>query len=104
SAYKTNRTFLTTQILTNLINGASGKPDGPSLEAGRKSAQQLLEGMNTYFDDSVRALPELAQMSAADWAKARTTSEMQAHALLAWYAALKKDEAAAEAEHKKVLA
>ena len=60
--------------------------------------------MNTYFDDSLRALPELAQMSPAEWAKIRTTSELQAHALLAYCATLQKDDAAAEAEYRKVLA
>jgi tetratricopeptide (TPR) repeat protein len=103
TAFKANRTFLTTQALTNLITAAFGKPDGPPLEAGRKAARQLLEGMNTYFDDSLRALPQLAQKSPADWAKIRTTYEMQAHALLAYCAALKKDDAAAEAEYRKVL-
>ncbi len=103
SAYKAERTFLTTQALTNLITAGFGKPEGPPLEAGRKAAQRLLEGINVYFDDSLRALPELAQMSPSDWAKARTTSELQAHALLAWCAALKKDDATAEAEYKIIL-
>ncbi len=102
--FKADRTLLTTQALTDLVAGALSKPDGPQLEAGRKAAQQLLEGMGAYFDDSLLTLPKLAQMSPAAWAKARTTSEMQAHALLAYYAALKKDDAAAEAEYEKILA
>ena len=104
TAYKANRTFMTTQSLTTLITGAFGKPDGPALDAGCKAARQLLDGMGAFFDDSLRALPQVAQVSAPDWAKMRTAYAIQAHALLAYDAALKKDDATAEAEYKKVLA
>jgi hypothetical protein len=103
TALKAQRTFMTTQALTTLMTGAYGKPEGPALDAGRKAAQQLLDGLGTYFNDSLLSLPQLAQMSPADWAKIRSTSGMQAHALLAYCAALKKDDATAEAEYRKVL-
>lgn len=95
---------MTTQALTGLIAGAFGRQEGPVLDAGRKAAQQLIDGIGTYFDDSLRSLPQLAQMSPADWTKIRSTSEMQAHALLAYSAALKKDTTTAETEYNKVLA
>jgi hypothetical protein len=104
TALAAQRTFMTTQALTGLITGAFGKQEGPVLDAGRKAAQQLIDGIGTYFDDSLRSLPQLAQMSPAEWTKIRSTSEMQAHALMAYAAALKKDTVTAETEYKKVLA
>jgi hypothetical protein len=103
SALSNHRTFMTAQTLTALITAAFGKPDGFELQAGTKAAQQLIRGLGDYFNDSLRSLPQLAQMSAPAWAKARTTSEMQAHALLAYAARLKKDDATAEAEYRQVL-
>jgi hypothetical protein len=103
SALSNHRTLMTTQTLTAIITAAFGKPDGFELQAGTKAAQQLIRGLGDYFNDSLRSLPQLAQMSAADWAKARTTSEMQAHALLAYAAMLKKDDTTAEAEYRRVL-
>ena len=103
SALSNQRTFMTTKTLTALITAAFGKPDGAELQAGTKAAQQLIRGLGDYFNDSLRSLPQLAQMSAADWAKIRDTSEMQAHALLAYAAMLKKDDATAEAEYRHVL-
>ena len=104
TALKLQRTFMTTQALTSLITAAFGKPEGPVLDAGKKAAQQLLEGLNTYFDDALRSLPQLAQMTPEAWAKIRGTSEVQAHALLAQSAVLRKDDAATESEYKKILA
>ncbi len=103
SALSNQRIFMTTQTLTALITAAFGKPDGAELQAGTKAAQQLIRGLGDYFNDSLRSLPQLAQTSATDWAKIRTTSEMQAHALLAYAAMLKKDDATAEAEYRRVL-
>ncbi len=103
SALKSQRILLTAKALTALITGGFGKPDGPALQAGEKAAHQLLDGLNTYFDDALRSLPQLAELSPADWAKIRSTSEMQAHSLLAYIAALKKDDATSEAEYRKVL-
>jgi hypothetical protein len=104
SALSNQRTLITTQTLTALITAAFGKPDGAELQAGTKAAQQLIRGLGDYFNDSLRSLPQFAQMSAAEWAKARTTSEMEAHALLAYAATLKKDDATAEAEYRHALA
>jgi len=103
SALSNQRTFMTTKTLIALITAAFGKPDGAELQAGTKAAQQLIRGLGDYFSDSLRSLSALAQMSPADWAKARATSEMQAHAVLAYAAMLKKDDAAAEAEYRRVL-
>jgi hypothetical protein len=103
SALSNQRTLMTTQTLTALIKAAFGKPDGFELEAGTKAARQLIRGLGNYFNNSLRSLPQLAQMSAENWTKARTTSEMQAHALLAYAAMLKKDDATAEAEYRRVL-
>ena len=104
TAFQAQRTFMTTQALTSLITAGFGKPAGPALDAGKKAAQQLIDGLSTYFADSLRALPQLKKTSPVDWAKIRTTSEMQAHALLACIAALNKDDATSEAENRKVLA
>ena len=103
TALKAQRTFMTTQTLTALMTAGFGKPEGPALDTAKKAAQQLIDGLNTYFDESLRSLPQLAQVSAAQWAQIRTTTEMQAHALFAYIAALKKDDATAESEYKKVL-
>ena len=103
SALSNNRTLMTTQTLTALITAAFGKPDGADLQAGTKAAQQLIRGLGDYFNDSLRSLPPLAQTSAAEWTKMRTTSEMQAHALLAYAAMKKNDDATAEAEYRHVL-
>ena len=103
SALSNNRTLMTTQTLTALITAAFGKPDGAELQAGTKAAQQLIRGLGDYFNDSLRSLPQLAQTSPAGWTKMRTTSEMQAHALLAYAAMLKKDDATAEAEYRRIL-
>jgi len=104
TAFQAQRTFMTTQALTALIIGAFGKPAGPALDAGGKAAHQLIDGLPTYFTDSLRSLPQLEKTSATDWANIRTTSEMRAHALLAYIAALNKDDATSEAENRKVLA
>ncbi len=104
SAFKPNRALMTTQTLTSLITSAFGKPEGPTLDAGRRAAHQLIDGLNDYFSPSLLTLPDLAKTSADQWSKLRSTSEMQAHALLAYSAALNKDDATAESEYKKVLA
>jgi hypothetical protein len=104
TALKSQRTFITTQALTGLVTGSFGKPEGQSLNDGGKAAHQLLDGLNIYFDDALLSLPQLAEMTPEKWKKIRTTSEMQAHALLAYIAALKKDDATAESEYAKVLA
>jgi hypothetical protein len=103
SALKDQRTFMTTQALTALITASFGKQDGPAIDAGTKAAHQLIDGLGTYFNDALLKLPQLDKMQPEAWAKARSTSEMQAHALLGWSAALKKDDAAAESEYRKVL-
>lgn len=103
SALNDQRTFMTTQALTALITASFGKPDGPALDAGTKAAGQLIDGIGTYFDERLLALPQLAKMQSEAWAKARSSSEMQAHALLAYAATLKKDGATAESEYRKVL-
>lgn len=104
SALKANRTFMTTQTLTSLITSAFGQPEGPTLDAGRKAAHQLIDGIDNYFNPSLLTVPQLANTSADQWSKLRATSEMQAHALLAYGASLSKDDATAESEYKKVLA
>lgn len=103
SQLKPQRTFLTTQTLTALISGAFGKPEGPALDAGSKAAHQLIDGLDIYFNPSLLTLQQLAGTSPEQWSKLRSTSEMQAHALLAYNAALSKDDATAESEYKKVL-
>ena len=103
TAFKAQRTFMATQALIGLITGAFGKPEGPALDAGKKAAQQLLEGAGIYFDDALRTLPQLAQTTPDAWKKIRDTSELQAHALLAYAAALKKDDSATESEYKKII-
>jgi len=104
SPLKAQRTFMTTQTLTSLITSAFGQPEGPALDAGRKAAHQLIDGLNDYFNPSLLTVPLLSSTSAEQWSKLRTTYEMQAHALLAYSAALNKDDTTAESEYKKVLA
>lgn len=103
SALKDQRTFMTTQALTALITSSFGRQDGPALDAGTNAARQLIEGLATYFNDALLKLPQLEKMQREAWVKARSTSEMQAHALLGWAAAVKKDDATAESEYRKVL-
>jgi hypothetical protein len=103
SALKDQRTFITTQALTALIAASFGKTEGPVLDNGRKAAQQLIDGIDIWFSDALLKLPQLAQMTPEAWSKMRVTSEMQAHALLAYIASLNKDDARSEAEYKKVL-
>jgi len=104
SALKDQRTFMTTQALTALITASFGKPAGPALDAGTKAARQLIDGLGTWFNDALLKLPQLEKMRPDAWAKARSASEMQAHALLAWAATLNSDDATAESESRKVLA
>ncbi len=99
SNLKDQRTLLTAQALILVANGGFGKPDGPALDASKKAAQQLADGLGTYFAPAVKP----PATTDAQWAAAKTTTEMQAHSLLGYAALQKKDDATAEAEYKKVL-
>jgi len=100
SSLKAQRTLMTAQALLGILGGAYGKTDPAVLTAGQKAGQQLEDHFSEYFDDSVKP----AQATADQWAAARKTSEMQVHLVLAYIAQAQKNDTAAEAELKKVLA
>lgn len=99
SALKNQRTLMTAQALLAIMGQAYGKTDPAVLASGQKAGKQLEDHFDEYFADSVKP----AQATAAQWAAARKTSEMQVHLVLAYIAQAQKDDAGAEAELKKVL-
>jgi hypothetical protein len=100
SALAGQRTLMTANALLNIVTGTFGKSDPASLDAGQKAANQLLANLNQYFAPAVKP----ATATDAQWTAAKTSSELNAHALLAQIAAVKKDDAGAESEYKKILA
>lgn len=99
SALKNQRTLMRAQALLAIMGGAYSKTDPAVLDAGQKAGQDLEQHFADYFSDSVKP----AQVTAAQWAAARKTAELQVHSVLAYIAQAKKDDAGAEAEYKKVL-
>jgi len=97
---KNQRTYMTAQALLAVMVSASGKTDPAILDAGKKAGQQLLDHFNEYLSDQVKP----AAVQPDQWAKARKSSELQIHSVLAWIAQNESDYDTAEAELKKALA
>jgi len=100
SALKSQRTLMTATALLGVLSAAYGKTDPAVLTAGQKAGQDLETHFNDYFADSVK--PDGA--TADQWAVAKKGSEVQIHLYLAYIAQAQKNDEAAEAELKKVLA
>ena len=101
SAFQAQRTLMSAQALLAVLGAAYNKPAGdPSLAAGQKAGQQLIDKMDTYFAPSVK--PDT--LTDKQWTDARKASELQIHSILANIAQTNKDDPTAEAEYKKALA
>ena len=100
SDFRNSRTLMQASALLNIVGASFAKTDAPSIEAGRKAAQQLIDHFSTYFDAGVKP----ATLSDEQWSAVKKTTELQAHGLLAQVAVIGKDDATAETEYKKILA
>jgi hypothetical protein len=101
SALKNKRTGMMAYALLSIVGAAYGKPAGdPAIAPGQKDAKQLAEHFDEYFDDAVRP----AGTTPEQWTAIKKTVGMQVHLVLAWIAQVQKDDAAGEAECRKVLA
>ena len=100
SKLKGTRTLLQAQALVQIALQAYGKPGPPELiDASQKAAQQVADNFDTYFADSVKP----AQATADQWQAVKHQFALQVHSALGWDAMTKKQDAAAEAEFKKIL-
>jgi len=99
SALKNQRTLMKLQALSTIVSTDYGKTDAASLAAGEKAAKDLNDHFDEYFADSVKP----AQLTADAWATAKKSSAVTVHMYLAFDDSVKKDEAGAEVELKKVL-
>ena len=99
SALANQRTLMTAQALLSIMGSAYGKTDTPTLDAGQKAGQQLLDKFDSFFAPAVKP----ATLSDAQWTAAKSQSLLQVHSVMAYIAQAKKDDATAEAEYKKVL-
>ncbi len=100
SAFKNMRTIMTAQAYDQIAMAAVGKTDPATLDASSKAAQTLLDNLDTWFASDVKP----ANVSDADWTKAKTTMQEQALYVLGYSAMMKKDDATAETDFKKLLA
>ena len=101
SDYKNDRVLIELQSYSQMETATLGaKPTPESLAAGQKAANTIVANLDTYFAPAVK--PDT--VSDADWQKARSATEVQAHTTLGWIAMQSKDNPTAEAEYKKVLA
>ncbi len=80
----------------------AAQPNAPpaDLDAGQKAAQDLVDNLNKYLAEENKP----AAASDDQWKQAKQTIELQAHMVLGAVAAVRKDDAKAEAEYRKVLA
>lgn len=100
SDFKNQRTLAQAQAYSQIASKTlAGTPTAETMDAGQKAAQALLDNLDTYFGTSMKP----ANVSEADWTKARSTTELQAHTVLGYVAMNRKDDATAESEYKKVL-
>jgi len=99
SEFRNQRTLMVANALGAIVGGTFAKTDTASLDAGRAAAQQLLDGYEEYFGDSLRP----AGTTTDQWGQTRKNSALQIHMLLAYVAQTEKDYDTAEAELKKVL-
>jgi hypothetical protein len=99
SQLKSQRDIMFAQTYLAIASAAFGKTDGPSLDAGQKAAQAIVDNLETWF--SAAAKP--AQVADAQWAQAKTQFDEQSHSVLGWVNMQKRDYKTAETEFKKVL-
>jgi tetratricopeptide (TPR) repeat protein len=100
SKLKSTRDVMMAQSYLAIATGAFGKTDGPALDAGGKAAQTIVENLDAWFAPAAKP----AQATDDQWKQAKTQFDEQSHSVLGWVAMQKKDNKAAEAEFKKVLA
>jgi tetratricopeptide (TPR) repeat protein len=100
SKLKGTRTLLQVQALIGIALQAYGKTGPPELlDASQKAGQQVADNFDTYLADSVKP----AQATDQQWADVKHQFALQVHSALGWDAMAKKQDAAAEAEFKKIL-
>jgi len=101
SQLKSARALMQAGALHDLAMGAYGKTSPADLlDSAQKAGQQLADNMDNYFS----AANKPAQMTDAQWTGAKSSYDLQTHSVLGWIAYTKKQNPAAEAEFKKVLA
>jgi hypothetical protein len=99
SNLKNQRMLMVAQAQLKILQAAYPKTDPALLAAGQKAGQDLEANFKQYFDDSVKP----ANITAEQWAKARTGTETQVHLIMAYIAGVQKNDQGAEAELKKLL-
>ncbi len=101
SDFKSERLLAVMQANNQIASGALAqtKPTPEQLTAAQTAAQALLDNLQTAF--SPEAKP--ATVSDADWTKARTAIEQQAHTTLGWVAMQNKNYPESEAQYKQAL-
>ena len=100
SDYKNERMLTELQAYTQIAAGTMSKQPTPeSLSAGEKAANTIVSNLDTYFASSTK--PDT--VSEADWTKARSDTDTQAHLTLGWIAMQNKDHPKAEREFTQVL-
>lgn len=100
SDFKNERMLTELNSYSQIAAGTMGKQPTPeSLSAGDKAANTIISNLDTYFATTTK--PD--NVSEADWTKARSDTETQAHMTLGWIAMQNKDHPKAEQEFTKVL-
>ncbi len=101
SDFKGNRELQIAQAESQIA--AKGlQPNAPAgdLDAAQKAAQDLVDNLGKYMAPENKP----AQATDQQWTQAKSQIEMQAHSVLAAVAVARKNDAAAEAEYRKILA
>jgi len=100
SDFKGLRSVYIAQVESQIgAKGAAPNASAADVDAGLKAEQDLTANLDKYLADANKP----AQVTADQWAQAKSTMALQAHYSLATISAAKKDDATAEAEYKKVL-
>jgi tetratricopeptide (TPR) repeat protein len=101
SKLKNTRSFMEAQGLLPIALAAYGKT-GPAevIDAGQKAAQQLVDNLDKYLSEDVRAA---VKASPEQWKQAHSQIELQAHSVLGWTNMTKHQDPQAETEFKKIL-
>ena len=103
SDFKGLRSVYIAQVESQIgAKGAAPNASPADLDAGLKAEQDLTA--NSRINDLLADENKPAQVTADQWAQAKSTMALQSHYSLATVLAAKKDDAGAEAEYKKVLA
>lgn len=89
------------QLLAKIAGGvlAIPNPTADQLSVGDQASSLLLSNLDNFFDASVK--PD--KVSAADWGKAKSDTELLAHTVQGYVKWKQKDNAAAETAFRKVL-